>query len=158
MTTGPAGSADGDVTTTAYDTPPPPPDDRPSRPGYRAGAATLGSRSGSYRTPIPGDLDDEPDYDEPSEARLPASQAASYGSSTVADRSTGRRGSSAVHPVSGATLRAWLTIGLTVAVVVMVFMGVILRLPPGDFSQYIAPLTGIAGLALGYWFGSDRSR
>jgi len=39
----------------------------------------------------------------------------------------------------------------------MVFLGLILRLPPPDFAQYIAPLTGIAGLALGYWFGTDKN-
>jgi hypothetical protein len=55
-------------------------------------------------------------------------------------------------------LRAALTIGLVFALVVMVFLGLLLRLPPGDFALYVAPLTGIAGLALGYWFGSDRDR
>jgi len=74
------------------------------------------------------------------------------------DRARPRVGSTAVHPVSGQSLRAALSIGLTFAVVLMVFLGLILRLPPADFAQYMAPLTGIAGLALGYWFGSDKSR
>ena len=74
------------------------------------------------------------------------------------DRARPRVGSTAVHPVSGQTLRAVLTIGLTFAVVLLVFLAVILRLPPADFAQYMAPLTGIAGLALGYWFGSDKNR
>ena len=72
-------------------------------------------------------------------------------------RSARPSGSSAAHPVTGQTLRAVLTIGLTSAVVIMVFLGLILRLPPPDFAQYVAPLTGIAGLALGYWFGTDKN-
>ena len=95
------------------------------------------------------------DDDEDDAVLLPASQAASY---DYDDRPYRRTGSTAAHPVTGQTLRAVLTIGLTFSVVVMVFVGVILRLPPADFAQYIAPLTGIAGLALGYWFGSDKNR
>jgi len=66
-------------------------------------------------------------------------------------------GSTAVHPVTGQTLRAWLTICLTLAVITVVLMGIIMRLPPGEYAQYISPLTGIAGLALGYWFGSEKN-
>lgn len=78
--------------------------------------------------------------------------------STYPQRPPRRPGSTGPHPVSGQTLRAVLTIGLTFSVVLMVFLGLILRLPPSDFAQYIAPLAGIAGVALGYWFGSDRGR
>ena len=77
---------------------------------------------------------------------------------TADDDRRPRVGSTAAHPISGQTLRAVLTIGLTFAVVLMVFLALILRLPPADFAQYMAPLTGIAGLALGYWFGSDKNR
>jgi hypothetical protein len=65
-------------------------------------------------------------------------------------------GSRATHPVTGQTLRAWLTICLTVAVIVVVLTAMIMRLPPGDFAQYVSPITALAGLALGYWFGTEK--
>jgi hypothetical protein len=71
------------------------------------------------------------------------------------NRSNGGR-SDLAHPVTGQTLRAWLTMGLTVAVITVVLMGMVMRLPPGDFAQYVSPLTGLAGLALGYWFGTEK--
>jgi hypothetical protein len=29
---------------------------------------------------------------------------------------------------------------------------------PDEFSQYVAPITGIAGTVLGYWFGLQEQR
>lgn len=60
-----------------------------------------------------------------------------------------------VHPRTGNTLRAYLTMALTLAVIVLVILGLILRTPTGDFAQYISPLSGLAGIALGYWFGRE---
>lgn len=65
-------------------------------------------------------------------------------------------GSSPARPITGNSLRAVLTLLLTFSIVIVVIVGLIARLPPGDFAQYVSPLTGLAGLALGYWFGSER--
>ena len=140
------GQDDGTQTTAPVEEPvvPVDPADRPQ----------LGAQRAAWRRrqELADDEDEvyDDDYDD-GPVLLPASQAASYGGSR-------RVGSTAAHPVTGQTLRAVLTIGLTFAVVLLVFLAVILRLPPADFAQYMAPLTGIAGLALGYWFGSDKSR
>jgi hypothetical protein len=67
-------------------------------------------------------------------------------------------GSSVAHPVTGQSLRAFLTIGLTAAVVAVVITAMIMGVPPGNFAQYVSPITGLAGLALGYWFGTEKGR
>jgi hypothetical protein len=100
------------------------------------GGPTLGSQAASTTT---GEWDEEP-------------PAIAYAGRQVSGPYTG-----VAHPVTGQTLRAWLTIGLTVAVITVVLTAVIMRLPPGDFAQYVSPLTGLAGLALGYWFGTERN-
>ncbi len=66
-------------------------------------------------------------------------------------------GSSAAHPITGNSLRALITIGVTTAVVVVVVLGIALRVPTDQFSAYIAPLLVLAGTVLGYWFGSEKS-
>jgi hypothetical protein len=66
-------------------------------------------------------------------------------------------GSNVFHPVTGQALRAFLTLGLTAAVVAVVLIAMITHLPPADFAQYVSPLTGFAGLALGYWFGTEKN-
>lgn len=35
-------------------------------------------------------------------------------------------------------------------------ISMITRLPVAEMTQYAAPLTGLAGLALRYWFGTER--
>jgi hypothetical protein len=152
VTTGSDGSDDLGARTTA-------PVGEPLAPSGSAGARPrLGERSARWRRQQEAAAEDDgfaESDDEPDALLLPASQAASH---DYDDRPYRRTGSTAAHPVTGQTLRAVLTIGLTFSVVVMVFLGLILRLPPADFAQYIAPLTGIAGLALGYWFGSDKNQ
>jgi hypothetical protein len=142
MSTGPVAPDDGNAPTSAYAEPLPPPDDRSARAGFRGRAAILGSRAAP---PAPAtdrySEDDDLDDDELTDALL-------------RDRPV-RRGSSAD---TGPWPRVILTLGLTFSVVILVFIGVLLRLPPSDFAQYISPLTGIAGLVLGYWFGSDKAR
>jgi hypothetical protein len=64
--------------------------------------------------------------------------------------------SSVAHPKTGASLRAFVTISLISAIIVTVLLGIILRLPTEAFAAYIAPLSALAGTALGYWFGSER--
>jgi hypothetical protein len=63
----------------------------------------------------------------------------------------------AAHPITGNSLRALITIGVTAAVIVVVVLGIALRLPTDQFPAYIAPLLVLAGTVLGYWFGSEKS-
>jgi|tagenome__1003787_1003787.scaffolds.fasta_scaffold20951576_3 hypothetical protein len=64
-------------------------------------------------------------------------------------------GSSVARPVTGNRLRAFLTLGLTGGVVLVVLVGILTRLPTDQFAAYIAPLLTLSGTALGYWFGSE---
>jgi hypothetical protein len=46
---------------------------------------------------------------------------------------------------------------VVLAVVAMPIIAILLKLAPADFGTFIAPVTGIAGTVVGYWFGSaDR--
>ena len=111
------GSDATDVTTTAYAEPPPPPtmDDQATRPGYQGRAAGLGSRTAQRRAQLPDrsfDDDDTADDPELTDRLLRGSSAS--------DRSYDRN----------QMPRVILTLGLTASVVVLVFLGVLLRLPP----------------------------
>lgn len=64
-------------------------------------------------------------------------------------------GTRVLHPVTGNSLRAWVTLALTCAIIVVVLAGVIMRVPIESFTTYIAPLSALAGTALGFWFGSE---
>jgi hypothetical protein len=66
------------------------------------------------------------------------------------------RGSQVFHPVTGNTFRAWITFILVLAVIVIVLGGMFARTAPGDLSQYAAPISTLASLALGYWFGAEK--
>jgi len=47
---------------------------------------------------------------------------------------------------------------VVLAVVAMPAIAMIIKLSPQTFGSYIAPVTGIAGTVVGYWFGTiDRS-
>jgi hypothetical protein len=67
-----------------------------------------------------------------------------------------RIGSTAVHPVTGNTLRARITIMLVVAVIATVAWCMIAGKAPGEMTQYVAPISSLASLALGYWFGTEK--
>jgi hypothetical protein len=62
------------------------------------------------------------------------------------------------HPVTGNSLRAWVTLALTCAIIVVVLVGLITKVPTESFTTYIAPLSALAGTALGFWFGSEAHR
>ena len=62
----------------------------------------------------------------------------------------------ALHPLTGMSLRALITIILVAAVIATVAGGMIARTPPGEMTQYVAPISSLASLALGYWFGTDK--
>jgi hypothetical protein len=56
-----------------------------------------------------------------------------------------------------AWIEAWIRAGLAVLLVAgtvaAVFLGIAMRLDPEQLAQYLAPITGLAGLAVGYIFG-----
>jgi hypothetical protein len=47
---------------------------------------------------------------------------------------------------------------VVVAVVVYPFYALIVHIAPATLSQVIAPITGIAGAIVGYWFGQASRR
>lgn len=52
------------------------------------------------------------------------------------------------------TVRGWVVIGIVVALITSPIMAMILSVSPQDYGQLIAPVTGIAGTVIGYWFGN----
>jgi hypothetical protein len=64
-----------------------------------------------------------------------------------------------IAAVDRADRNAWnarsVTLYLVVlAVVAMPVIGMVTKLSPQAFGSYIAPVTGIAGTVVGYWFGT----
>jgi uncharacterized membrane protein len=45
---------------------------------------------------------------------------------------------------------------VVLAVVLMPIIAIFVHVPPTDFGTYIAPVTGIAGTVVGYWFGAGE--
>ena len=52
------------------------------------------------------------------------------------------------------TVRGYVLLGVVAAVVSMPLIGMLLKLNPDTFGAFIAPVTGIAGTIVGYWFGT----
>jgi len=46
---------------------------------------------------------------------------------------------------------------LMLAVIVYPFYGMATHMPPESLAQYMAPVTGLAGAIIGYWFGQAGS-
>jgi hypothetical protein len=53
--------------------------------------------------------------------------------------------------------RMLIAAALVLAVILAVFYGLIRGIQPGDYAQYIAPISALAGLAVGYFFGRSTS-
>jgi hypothetical protein len=51
-------------------------------------------------------------------------------------------------------VRGYVLLGVVAAVVAMPLIGMLLKLNPQTFGAFIAPVTGIAGTVVGYWFGT----
>jgi hypothetical protein len=47
---------------------------------------------------------------------------------------------------------------LAIGLVVLPLMGMLQSVPVSNFGQYVAPLTGVAGVAIGYIFGYAKDR
>ena len=54
-------------------------------------------------------------------------------------------------------VRSYVLMLVILAVVSMPLVGIFTSVAPEDFSQFIAPITGIAGTVIGYWFGQRGS-
>jgi hypothetical protein len=52
------------------------------------------------------------------------------------------------------SVRSYVLLGVVAAVVAMPLIGMLLHLDPQAFGAYIAPVTGITGTIVGYWFGT----
>lgn len=46
---------------------------------------------------------------------------------------------------------------IVVAVIGYPLYAMIYQIPPQDLAQYVAPITGLAGAMVGYWFGSGST-
>ena len=56
-----------------------------------------------------------------------------------------------------AWVRFVLALFLILGTVLTLFYGLIRGLPASDLSQYLAPVSGLAGIAVGYFFGRESS-
>jgi hypothetical protein len=57
----------------------------------------------------------------------------------------------------GEAVRSWVLLAIVVAIILMPIIGMIIGIQAQTFSQFIAPVTGIGGTVLGYWFGQRTS-
>jgi hypothetical protein len=53
----------------------------------------------------------------------------------------------------GDDIRSYVLLAVVAAVVLTPILAMLTDVPPDAFGQYVAPITGIAGTVLGYWFG-----
>jgi hypothetical protein len=53
-------------------------------------------------------------------------------------------------------MRFVLALILVLATVIIVVVGVIQQMDPQDLHQYLSPITGLTGAAVGYWFGAKE--
>ena len=53
-------------------------------------------------------------------------------------------------------IRAIVLIIVVLAIVVMPILALFMGTLTGTFTQYIAPVTGIGGVIIGYWFGQSK--
>lgn len=61
-----------------------------------------------------------------------------------------------LHSRSGASLRALLTLMLVAGLLVIVLVGMLTDKDAEEVTQYAAPISGLAGIAVGYWFGTEQ--
>jgi hypothetical protein len=65
--------------------------------------------------------------------------------------------SSMTQAARGTWVRSLVLVAIVVAIIAMPIVGIIAGIPAQTFSQFIAPITGIGGTVLGYWFGQHDS-
>jgi hypothetical protein len=54
-------------------------------------------------------------------------------------------------------VKVFLAGALVLGTIVAVFVGIIQRLPGDELAQYLSPVSGLAGIAVGYFFGRTAS-
>ena len=81
----------------------------------------------------------------------PANKAGGLSGQDKVDRM--RRRVEAVEAYMRVTLASLLVIGTLGAV----FVGIVVRINPQNLAQYLAPVSGLAGIAVGYFFGKVAS-
>jgi hypothetical protein len=57
----------------------------------------------------------------------------------------------------GESIRGWVLLAIVFAIILMPIIGMAVGIQAQTFSQFIAPVTGIGGTVLGYWFGQRTS-
>jgi hypothetical protein len=71
----------------------------------------------------------------------------------------GRRGAISKEVQDATNARSYVLFAVVAALVLMPIIAMLLKLDPTTFGTYLAPITGIAGTIVGYWFGTaDRDR
>jgi hypothetical protein len=63
----------------------------------------------------------------------------------------------AKQAAQGAAVRSWVLLAIVAAIILMPVVGMLVGIQAQTFSQFIAPVTGIGGTVLGYWFGQRTS-
>jgi hypothetical protein len=66
----------------------------------------------------------------------------------------GAAGAVSREALRAVSVRSYVLLGVVAAVVAMPLIGMLLHLDPQAFGAYIAPVTGITGTIVGYWFGT----
>ena len=135
------------------------------------GAATLARRYGSLAEPYSPNATPEEiaerqarQEEEDQKLREAASRAAERFAQELDDRlgrayTEGWQRAEAESGRRDALFRGYVLYVVVAAVVLLPFVAIILQLKPETFGSYVAPVTGIAGTIVGYWFGSgDRAR
>jgi hypothetical protein len=51
-------------------------------------------------------------------------------------------------------VRSWIAFSLVFGTLVIIVVGIIRQIPASDLAGYVAPISGLAGLAVGYYFGT----
>jgi hypothetical protein len=57
--------------------------------------------------------------------------------------------------VRSTNVRSWVLLAIVASIIIIPAVAMASGIAAQDFSQYIAPITGIAGTVLGYWFGQQ---
>lgn len=62
--------------------------------------------------------------------------------------------------ILGEVVRSIVLILVVLAILITPLIGILQGIPTEEFASYIAPVTGLAGTVVGYWFGqsTDRTR
>lgn len=62
---------------------------------------------------------------------------------------------SANQSARSTNVRSWVLLAIVASIILMPAIAMGVGIAPQSFSQYIAPITGIAGTVLGYWFSQQ---